>query len=129
VHSAVVEDLAVEAGRQRVEPGVHPAAPGERLEAQPVPAAGDHRVERAGARPVGRLVVAAAGHLRDGEQAGRGRGRRGEEAGEEPGVGRRPAAGLQRQPGPPQFGRREVPVGLNRAHATDGIERPAPRLP
>ena len=45
VGGAVLGHLTVQAGRQHVHPGVHPAAAAERLEPQHVLAAGDDRVE------------------------------------------------------------------------------------
>ncbi len=81
---------AAQTVRQYVEPGVHPAAPREGLEAQPVAVARDDRVER-GAQ--GAPVVAGRGHVRDGEQGPRSRLRGAQEPGEELGMGVGPGRG------------------------------------
>lgn len=80
---AVPRLRTVQAVPEDVQAGVHPAAAGERLEAQPVAVSRHHRVQRGQQRP---LVVARGRHVRHREQpAGRDPGR-GEETLEEPGM-------------------------------------------
>ncbi len=106
VGGAVAGVGAVESFGEYVEPGVDPAAAGEGLEAQPVAARGDDRVQGG---PQGALVVAGGGDVRDGEQAPGGGLRRAQEPGEELRVGLaahrgQPAGGLQPEAAGAAFG-------------------------
>jgi hypothetical protein len=99
VRGAVPDLTAVQPLGEDVETGVHAAAAGERLEAQPVAVAGDHRIERGEQL---RPVVAGGGHVGHRQQTRGGRLRTGEETGEETGVvldarGRRAPGRLQSQ--------------------------------
>jgi hypothetical protein len=109
-------DLAVQRLRQDIQAGIHPTAARERLEPQPVPAAGHHRVTQPG--PL-RLVVARLGDVGHRQQPGRGLLGPGQEPGEEPRVGRRPGhrdptRGLQHRPPTGRVGPRprQIRVGM-----------------